>query len=348
MIAAQCPMTSYPEGFANTIEDMKRMLIEQDVKIWVQLSPVSQRGELMTAMSDGSTKSFCEVFPLRYWSSAYPSVGNGGKHREGVSNFLSAHNQERGFFNLTYTLTAFVRRAQVGGRIIETVFDATKFMERLQSLGKVVELCSFLNLYRNYKDKRKESEDLNYAPHVDEREFDCDSFSCDASDKSCGSSESFAGWEMKVLDIEHLWFYKWNDFEIPSATYMGTVNKLADRTADFISKGYRSAITCFSGRGRTGTFSAIVLAKLKLDKGKFDADLRLMSIRGLPNNNGHTNENVSSTTVVDTDGDVNTSNKNMSVTDLVDIIVDMRRSRDGLVETPTQLKFVIDVLKEYH
>jgi hypothetical protein len=34
----------------------------------------------------------------------------------------------------------------------------------------------------------------------------------------------------------------------------------------------------------------------------------------------------------------------VSVSAVVDIIVDLRKSRDGLVETPNQLKFILDVL----
>jgi hypothetical protein len=55
LIAAQCPMTGVPKGFANTVDDMKRLLIEQGVGMWVQLSPSSDQGELPTTDSDSDS-----------------------------------------------------------------------------------------------------------------------------------------------------------------------------------------------------------------------------------------------------------------------------------------------------
>jgi hypothetical protein len=30
-----------------------------------------------------------------------------------------------------------------------------------------------------------------------------------------------SGWEAKEVVVEHVWFYKWNDFEVPSPDYFG-------------------------------------------------------------------------------------------------------------------------------
>lgn len=153
LIAAQCPMTSYPQGFENTVEDMKRMLIEQEVGLWVQLSPASQEGELMTAAEDGSTKSFCEVFPLRYLNSSLSSGGDISVHQKGVSQFSFVQNKAQGFFNMTYTLTAFVRSSNCtnnsssnGGHpniILESVFDPFVIINRLQRDNQVIPSSPF-------------------------------------------------------------------------------------------------------------------------------------------------------------------------------------------------------------
>ena len=159
VIAAQCPMTSYPEGFDNTIEKMKKMLIEQDIRLWVQLSPSSVDGEPMTPAADGSTKSFCDVFPIKYLMTP-PNI-----HQKGVSNFLYTHNMEQGYFNFTYTLTAFVQR-DVDGNIIESEFDR--------------DTCN---------------------------KFDCNS--------------QWNKWETKTIDVQHIWFYKWDDFATPLPDSLG-------------------------------------------------------------------------------------------------------------------------------
>jgi hypothetical protein len=75
--------------------------------------------------------------------------------------------------------------------------------------------------------------------------------------------------------------------------------ELVERIVRTIQQGSTIAINCHSGRGRTGTLSAMVAAKL----------------RGV-----------------------------RSVAELVDVIVQMRESRDGLVETPEQFAFLTRML----
>lgn len=136
LIAAQCPMTAYPNGFANTVEDMKRMIVEKDVRVWVQLSPSSPGGELMTGKSDGSTKSFCDVFPLKYFS--LPGEGiKSNIHQKGESDFRYVHHPDKGYFNMTYKLSAFVRRRCSNNDIVDTEFDALAIVRILKHSNQV-------------------------------------------------------------------------------------------------------------------------------------------------------------------------------------------------------------------
>ncbi len=74
---------------------------------------------------------------------------------------------------------------------------------------------------------------------------------------------------------------------------------LARRAAGVVRSGGQIAVSCQSGRGRSGTFAALVVGDLQ-------------SIR--------------------------------SHDELVDAVVGLREHRDGLVETPAQLRFVADTL----
>lgn len=138
LIAAQCPMTSYPKSFANTVEDMKKMLVEQNVRLWVQLSPASEEGELMEREEEGSTKSFCEVFPLKY---LLPSaLAETSAHQKGVSNFSFVYHKEQGLFDMAYTLTAFVRKGGVNdSAIVDTVFDPMTIIRRYRRKNQVLQ-----------------------------------------------------------------------------------------------------------------------------------------------------------------------------------------------------------------
>jgi hypothetical protein len=137
LIAAQCPLTNIPEEFDNTIEDMKRLLIEQNVGIWVQLSPYSDEGKLMSASK--SNKSFCEVFPLKYLNHSLflpnkLSYKYDNIHQKGINQFNVIHHQNEGYYNMTYTLTAFIRRDVNNNSIIlETIFDPELLINKSKS-----------------------------------------------------------------------------------------------------------------------------------------------------------------------------------------------------------------------
>lgn len=40
----QCPLMGYPHGRANTVDDIKEMIIEQNITFWAQLAPESEYG----------------------------------------------------------------------------------------------------------------------------------------------------------------------------------------------------------------------------------------------------------------------------------------------------------------
>jgi len=64
--------------------------------------------------------------------------------------------------------------------------------------------------------------------------------------------------------VEHVWFYKWKDFEVPDEEQSRRdLLLLADKAVRIIRQGGTVAVSCISGRGRSGTFAALVQGRLK-------------------------------------------------------------------------------------
>jgi protein tyrosine phosphatase len=207
IIATQCPLKS-------TLEDAKRMIIEQNVSLWIQLSPFSVAGS-----QDKATGRECTVFPLEF---------DGARI-----------SREAGYTNFSYTLTARIKRM---GKYLYTNFSLT--------------------------DVKVEKEGGN-------------------------------GLELRTRTVEHLWFHGWADFVIPSREFLPALEVLVDKAARVVVSGGTVVVSCISGRGRSGTFSALVAGRVaRID----------------------------------------------SVSQLVDLVVSMRRARDGLVETPRQFHLIAQVL----
>jgi len=204
IIATQCPLK-------NTLEDAKRMIIEQNVSLWIQLSPFSVAGS-----QDRTTGRECTIFPLEF---------------DGTTV-----SRETGYTNFSYTLAARIKRT---GKYLNTNFSLT-------------------------------------------------------------DSEEEDGFELHTRAVEHLWFHRWADFVVPEREFLPALEVLVDRAAQVVGNGGTVVVSCISGRGRSGTFSAMVAGRVAR---------------------------------IDT------------VSKLVDLVVSMRRARDGLVETPRQFHLIAQVLK---
>jgi hypothetical protein len=63
----QCPLNGFPNKFKNTIEDVKRMIVEQNISYWIQLSPETSYGYTPPLPVEGRSSRDCRVFPLHYF-----------------------------------------------------------------------------------------------------------------------------------------------------------------------------------------------------------------------------------------------------------------------------------------
>ena len=98
------------------------------------------------------------MFPLKYLNPSLSSANGGTNvHQKGVSQFSFVQNNNLGFFNMSYTLTAFVRRSKGGDEsntklssgassatIVDSVFDPMIIINKLQREGQVGVLCCVL------------------------------------------------------------------------------------------------------------------------------------------------------------------------------------------------------------
>lgn len=108
-----------------------------------------------------------------------------------------------------------------------------------------------------------------------------------------------AAWTLLSQRVEHLWYLRWQDFAVPPPEDEALVAALAARAQRHLAAGARLAVSCGSGRGRSGTFAGVVAAL---------------------------------------------HSRAASVSAVVDVVVDMRRARDGLVETPEQFRLLVRLL----
>jgi protein tyrosine phosphatase len=231
VIATQCPLLSFPDGFANTLDDVKTMIVEQNVSLWISLAPVMNTSEVTLDVVDellarGSLN--CNVFPLLLMRQLGGSMeANRIMQPNGTASTV--------FWNMSYTVKAYA--SSEGGP------------------GAGVRL---------------------------ERPVD------------------MSGWVEVERRVEHIWYWGWRDFSVPPAEDEEFIVALAARAAAVVSEGgARVVVNCLSGRGRTGTFAALIAGL----------------VEGVWN-----------------------------VSEVVALIVSMRRSRDGLVELPVQLRFVVRAL----
>ena len=309
LIATQCPLAGRPAGTENTIEDVKRMIVENDIRMWVSLAPDGL--DRFLTRSNGQPPVYnagsgsCGVFPLEFFI-----AGANSTYTQGVTNFKIVTNLvelDQGkvpFVEMSYTVTAHLRTL-VDGRT-QTVFgDKILFGDKISLQSKEVSELMVDDVTEDVAGSaegvRGQSElSVSHAPPKSEE------IHATGITSALGSISTLpvtvpGAWRKVSVPVKHFWYHNWKDFGIPPAADEVAIRLLARTAADVVKSGTSSvAVNCLSGRGRSGTFSAIVLGEL---------------------------------------------GKARSHEELVDIVVAMREHRDGLIETPEQLRFAARVLQ---
>ena len=317
LIATQCPLAQRPGGMENTVDDVKRMIVENDIRMWVQLAPDKwdkylSRGDVSPRSYNAGTGS-CGVFPLEFFMMG----DRNSTYNQGVSDFQIVTNLaelEKGkvpFVEMRYTLTANVRSMADGS--VQTVFGDKNPLFSSSTVAAAIVPSTAVTMERI--DDIVDVTTSTSAVIAEETE-DTGSVSehLESSDISKGSSSIHTlvapisthpvtvpgAWRKVSVTVKHFWYHQWKDFGIPPPEDETAIRMLARTAADIVKSGTSSvAVNCLSGRGRSGTFSAIILGEMLKVK---------------------------------------------SHAELVDVIVGMRENRDGMVETPEQLRFASRVL----
>jgi hypothetical protein len=83
------------------------------------------------------------------------------------------------------------------------------------------------------------------------------------SNFDCEGDEFNGHWKRESFTVNHIWYYSWKDFETPPKSDDLAIRHIAEETARVIRNGNTGVISCVAGRGRSGTFGAIVVGLLK-------------------------------------------------------------------------------------
>ncbi len=271
IIVSQCPLTSLSGGYENTIKDVKRMIIERRISYWISLAPYlpkeknmifeNQDRGLLCSLSGGEMKSrCCALFPLQYHV------------------FDQSENFSSRYF----------------GRINRTEIENSgdKYLDGISDF-KVEDMLSMPLPYINMSYTvsayfQKGFKNNDYPKILFEGEFS-------------NAVYEKVEWEYRSQKVSHIWYYNWKDFITPPMEDFPALQNIIDESVEVIGRKMESMalITCFSGRGRSGTLSALLVSKLERVK---------------------------------------------TMDELVNVIVSMRENRDGLVETPEQFEFIVNML----
>ena len=104
LILTQCPLAGRPSGYVNTVSDVKRMIVENGISLWVQLAPRSPNGITPPTSATDS----CTLFPIEFLSN------HSSMYSQGISNFVEMRNSSLPYVLYMYDLTASVTVGENG------------------------------------------------------------------------------------------------------------------------------------------------------------------------------------------------------------------------------------------
>ena len=214
LIATQCPLASRPSGFHNTVDDVKRMIIENNITLWIQLAPSG----LENFISNGAyiaTTANCGIFPLEFFKDS------SSLHSQGVTNFsIAAFTPEQSHVEITYTLTGYTSILEDGRT--RTTFDDMSIHRTVPKSEQTNHLDQ--DEVANVNDLHFSPLNSTQSPILDTAlaadvgiisDMGTKSIAQPTSDDENAYEEIPLIWKKVVVRVKHVWYHKWKDFSVP-------------------------------------------------------------------------------------------------------------------------------------
>eukprot|EP01041_Mallomonas_annulata_P001340 gene1340-2589_t len=237
IILNQCPLAGRPSEFVNTVNDVKRMILEQNISMWIQLAPTSPNG----LTPSRSAEDTCSLFPVEFFDDPL------SPYSTGISGFRTTRDPSLPYVIYYYDVTGYVRVSDSGEVITlfrvpdePSVASATTSEEEV-SAGLDTETGTEMGM-----EVRKGAR----------RRF--------LSVQTTAMATVSSSWTKVTMSVEHYWYYNWEDFQPPPDGDTQALLNIADKAVAVLrSRDGKSkvAINCLSGRGRSGTMAALILGR---------------------------------------------------------------------------------------
>ena len=256
LIGTQCPLASRPSGFHNTVDDVKRMIVENNITLWVQLAPSGLENFYMNGTYIPGDAN-CGVFPLEFFSNS------SSPYSRGVTKFkIAEYNTSSPFVEMIYTITAY-SSIQNDGRT-ETTFEDMSINRSLRS-AKHATLSN-----------GNSSDDSQLPTAATDDEIDPGFYSeigpllldelvevplliTEEETSNAGSilspklnkitfEEIPLTWKKITVNVKHVWYHKWKDFRTPPPEDQQVEKTPNINHQPFISNSFQIHFKFFSNR----------------------------------------------------------------------------------------------------
>jgi hypothetical protein len=174
------------------------MIAEQNVKLWIHLSPYAENAyDLPIASSnlpsEYKSNKHCEVFPLQYFTDINSIYANG------ISNFSIHLPKHYSIFNTSNNSNTSNNTGSSNSNTCTGKDDHSNTSDYP---------ISYMNMSYNLKFKSRIT--TNGKRQV-------------RFDTSYESESDSAAWRNEQSTVSHIWFFGWKDFDIPSNTHQNVL-----------------------------------------------------------------------------------------------------------------------------
>lgn len=214
LIGTQCPLASRPSGFHNTVDDVKRMIIENNITLWIQLAPSGLEKFFSNGTYIANTAN-CGIFPLEFFKNS------SSPYSQGITNFsVAAFSPDQSYVEISYTLTGYTCILESGS--IKTTFDDMSIHRAIKKLEQIKDLdqnegadVSDQNLPRTNSTQSsilingqatqiRKLGDTGTQPIILSTDNDVTAY-----------EEIPLIWKKVSVKVKHVWYHKWKDFLVP-------------------------------------------------------------------------------------------------------------------------------------
>jgi hypothetical protein len=227
-------------SFVDTTQDALQMILEQNVDLWIQVSPsvsakdISSNLRFYEYFQNTIKKSMCGIFPIDYDYKYFPTVID---KRYKITDLqyledfrLESYLNSIKYINMTYKVSQNHPLLSLGNHFVSEISPSAS------------DLPPNCNTHHNHIASPSNANDTTHSVNL------LTSNSIVSDRTLLEPFDHLQSKQMMTRSVNHIWYPSWDDFDVPVRSDDDVIMKIVSAAVDMLKRGGTVVLSCGSGR----------------------------------------------------------------------------------------------------